>query len=156
MPRHVDELRNDDPFPVQPGTNEYEALSFLVSNREYGFRPTEIAARTEVTSSSASKTMARLFEKGLVERAEGVYYVEPERADDFKRRLDSIDAATRLFAAAPEDDAYAANGWDDDLPSIEDADRDDETGTSSTDESDPDAEAEALVDRLAGDDGNGA
>lgn len=118
MPRHVNDLRNGDPFPVKPETNEYRALSFLVQNREYGFPPREIAEQTEITGSSASKTMTRLFEKGLVGRADGTYYVGPERADTLQRRLESIDAATRLFADALEDDAYADPGWEQHVPSI--------------------------------------
>ena len=37
MPIHLDDLMNDEPFPIKPDTNEYEALSFLVVHREYGF-----------------------------------------------------------------------------------------------------------------------
>jgi hypothetical protein len=62
--------------------------------------------------------MTRLFEKGLVERAQGTYYVEPERTDELKRRLDSLDATARLFEKAP-DDAYAEPGWEDEVPSID-------------------------------------
>lgn len=118
MPRHVDDLRNSDSFPVKPGTNEYHALSFLVANRDFGFTPTEIAERTTISEASASKTMTRLFDKGLVERAQGTYYVEPERADELQRRLDSLDAAARMFEQAP-DDAYAEPGWEADVPSID-------------------------------------
>lgn len=118
MPRHVDDLRNSDSFPVKPGTNEYHALSLLVANREFGFTPAEIAERTEISAAIASKTMTRLFEKGLVERAQGTYYVEPERADELQRRLESLDATERLLEAAP-DDAYAEAGWEDEVPSID-------------------------------------
>lgn len=127
MPRHVDDLRNSDSFPVKPGTNEYNALSFLVANREFGFTPAEIAERTAISDGSASKTMARLFEKGLVERAQGTYYVEPERADELQRRLDSLDATERLFETAP-DDAYAEPGWEDEVPSIDPDEDGTETG----------------------------
>lgn len=146
MPRHVSELRNGDPFPVKPETNEYDALSFLVRNREYGFTPAEIADRTEINSASASKTMARLFEKGLVERSEGIYYVEPDSADDLKQRLDSIDAAVRLHDTAPDDDAYADAGWEDNVPSI---DPNQDQTTSETDEEPVvEDEAERLVAQL--------
>jgi DNA-binding MarR family transcriptional regulator len=119
MPIHVDELTSDEPFPVKPDTNEYEALSFLVAHREYGFTPAEIADHTDISESSASKTMARLFEKGLVERSAGAYYVDPERADTLKQRLTSLDSAVKLFNSAPSDDAYAEAGWEDEMPSID-------------------------------------
>lgn len=119
MPRPVEDLKDGEPLPVKPGTYEYRALSFLVSNRHYGFTPIEIAARTTISEESASKTLARLFEKGIVERSQGVYFVDPERADALQGRLDSLDAATRLHSIAP-DDAYAEPGWEDELPRIAD------------------------------------
>jgi DNA-binding MarR family transcriptional regulator len=143
MPRHVDDLRNSDSFPVKPATNEYHALSLLVANREFGFTPAEIADRTTVSEASASKTMTRLFEKGLVERAQGSYYAEPERADELKRRLDSLDATARLFETAP-DDAYAEPGWETQVPSI---DPDDER-TRAEDERTTVADADELVSDL--------
>lgn len=128
MPIHVDELTSDEPFPVKPDTNEYEALSFLVAHREYGFTPAEIADHTDISESSASKTMARLFEKGLVERSEGAYYVDPDRAGTLKQRLTSLDSAVELFESAPNDDAYAEEGWEDEVPSI----NPDDSSTTST------------------------
>ena len=153
MPRKVEELRSSTPFPVTPGTNEYDALSFLVRNRDYGFTPTEIATRTDVAVTSASKTMTRLFDKGLVERVQGVYFVDPDRGDDLQRRLESIDAAERLHESAPED-AYAEPGWEDQVPSIAPA------GTDSSEENNDRTvvaeEAAQLVSRVADDDGTGS
>jgi DNA-binding MarR family transcriptional regulator len=144
MPRHVDDLRNSDSFPVKPGTNEYHALSFLVANREFGFTPAEIAERTTISEASASKTMTRLFDKGLVERAQGTYYVEPERADELQRRLDSLDAAARMFERAP-DDAYAEPGWEADVPSI---DPDEARPTTNNDARTSAADADAIISDL--------
>ncbi|MEF8802195.1 MAG: helix-turn-helix domain-containing protein [Halolamina sp.] len=101
MPIYIDELTNDDPVPVKPETNEYEALSFLLGHREYGFAPSEIAAQTDSSDASASKTMARLFETGLVERSNGTYYVAPDHAETLTQRLNSLDAAVHLFESAP-------------------------------------------------------
>lgn len=134
MPVPIDELTNDDPFPVKPDTNEYEALSFLVAHREYGFTPSEITDHTDISDSSASKTMARLFDKGLVERSEGTYYVNPDRADKLKQRLESLDSAVQLFESAPTDDVYAEEGWEDEVPSI---DPDEEADTTSTEDTTP-------------------
>lgn len=119
MPIHVDHLTSDDPFLVKPDTNEHEALSFLVTHREYGFTPSEIADHTDINNSSASKTMVRLFEKGLVERSDGAYYVAPDRVDTLTRRLESLDSAIQLFESTPTDDVYAEEGWEDKLPSID-------------------------------------
>lgn len=145
MPRHVSDLQRDESFPVKPGTNEYEALSFLSRNSEFGFSPAEIAAQTPVPKSSASKTMARLVEKGVIERAEGVYYVEPERQAAIKRRVESLDAAARLFETAPSDDAYAED-WEAAVPTL---DVDEEMGA--RDAAGSDDAATALVDEIAAD-----
>ncbi|MFD1635407.1 MarR family transcriptional regulator (plasmid) [Haloplanus ruber] len=119
MPVHVDEFTNGEPFPVKPDTNEYEALRFLVANREYGFTPSEIADKTDISDSSITKTMTRLFEKDLVARSAGVYYVPPEGADTIKQRLESLDATVQLFESTPDDDAYSKDGWEDEVPSLE-------------------------------------
>lgn len=144
MPIHVDDLTNDEPFPVKPDTNEYKALSFLVAHREYGFTPSEIADHTDVNQSSVSKTMARLFEKELVERSEGAYYAPPSSADKLKKRLKSLDSASQLFESSPQDDIYAEKGWEDEMPSI---DPDEEADT--TDEADPTRVEDQAVDLIA-------
>jgi DNA-binding transcriptional MocR family regulator len=144
MPYHVDELRRDEPFPVSPETNEHAALRFLVANHDYGFSPSEIAAETEISKSSASKTMSRLHEKGLVSRSQGAYYVDPERVESLKRRLESLDAAVDLFDDAP-DDAYADAGWEDELPELDPSDQSASGDTS-------DIDAETLVSNRVADD----
>ena len=144
MPYHVDELRRDEPFPVSPETNEYAALRFLVANHDYGFSPSEIAAETKITESSASKTMSRLHEKGLVSRSQGAYYIDPERVESLQRRLESLDAAVELFDDAP-DDAYANAGWEDELPEL---DPGEEPAGGETDDTD----AERLVSNQEADD----
>lgn len=144
MPYHVDELRRDEPFPVSPETNEHAALRFLVANHDYGFSPSEIAAETEISKSSASKTMSRLHEKGLVCRSQGAYYIDPERVESLKRRLESLDAAVELFDDAP-DDAYADAGWEDEIPEPDPSDQSASGDTSDTD-------AETLVSNRVADD----
>ena len=144
MPYHVDELRRDEPFPVSPETNEHAALRFLVANHDYGFSPSEIATETEISKSSASKTMSRLHEKGLVNRSQGAYYIDPERVESLKRRLESLDAAVDLFDDAP-DDAYADAGWEDELPELDPSDQSASGDTS-------DIDAETLVSNRAADD----
>lgn len=149
MPQHVNDLRNRGPFPVKPQTDEYKVLSLLVQNRDYAFTSTEIAHEAEINKSSVSETLSHLLEKELIERTEDIYYLMPERADVLKQRLDSVDAAARLFEAAPEDDAYAEDGWENSLPSI-----DPNQGASEQDQVAPQPrdtreEAATLIDRLS-------
>lgn len=115
MPVPVDELESArGPFPVKAGSNEYEALSFLASNHEYGFKPGEIAELTSINPSSASKTMARLHQKELVDRENGSYFIPPEEVEYIRKRLRSLDAAVRLFESEPDEPDQG-----EELPSID-------------------------------------
>ncbi|SEW35053.1 MarR family transcriptional regulator [Halobacterium jilantaiense] len=144
MPVPVDELTSDDRFPIKPDTNEYCALSFLFAHREYGFTPREIADRTALNKTAISSTMARLFEYGLIERADNVYYVDPIRASELKRRLESLDSLIHLFESAP-DDSYAEKGWEQELPTFDP----DEKADASEGKSEPvEAQAEALIEDI--------
>ncbi|MDB2272354.1 helix-turn-helix domain-containing protein [Halorubrum ezzemoulense] len=107
MPVPVDEPVDNEAFPVKPESAEYEALSFLVTNHEYGFTPQEIAVRTDLSKTTTSNTMAQLVENGLVERTENVYYIDPRRVDELTNRLRSLDSAVNLFEVTPDDDSYA-------------------------------------------------
>ncbi|SNR77938.1 hypothetical protein SAMN06266787_12715 [Halorubrum ezzemoulense] len=119
MPVSVDELTADEPFPVKPESNQCKALTFLVTHHEYGFTPREIAAQTALDKTTAVDALARLFENELINRADEVYYIEPRRVDELKHRLESLDSAVRLFEATPNDDSYAEEGWEQEVPSID-------------------------------------
>jgi len=140
----VDDLTNNNPYPVKPDTTEYEVLSFLVAHHKYGFTPSELAARTDLSETSASKAMARLFEDGLVERAETIYYIHPHRADELKQRLASLESAARLFETAP-DDACAKQGWEQEVPSF---DWDESTEPTSEHSKTAEERAEAIIEDL--------
>jgi len=143
MPVPVDDLTDDEPFPVKPESAKYEALSFLVVHHEYGFTPQEIAARTGLNKTTASNTMAQLVENGLVERVEDVYYIDPRRVDELTNRLRSLDSAVELFEVTPDDDSYAEEDWEQEVPSIN---PDEQTETSvERDSKAVKARAEALI-----------
>lgn len=91
-PVPVEELRAraGADFPVKPGTNEEVALRFLAANPDYGWPPSAIANRTEIPQTSATKTATRLYEKGLVDRSAGYYFVLPERLDEIQGFLGDL------------------------------------------------------------------
>ncbi|TKX36659.1 MarR family transcriptional regulator [Halorubrum sp. CGM4_25_10-8A] len=146
MPVPVDELTDDEPFPVNAESPEYEVLSFLVAHHEYGFTPQEIAARTGLNETTASNTMAQLVEDELVEQVENVYYIDPRRVDELTNRLRSLDSAVELFEVTPDDDSYAQEDWEQEVPSIN---PDEQTETSvERDYKAVKARAEALVEEV--------
>ncbi len=108
----MDDSRNHEPFPVLPETNEYEVLSFLVRNRGERFTSTEIAVHTDVTEANAPETLHNLLGKNLVEYDQEDYYVDSERTEDIKSRLESVDAAERLHETTPDNDVYAVTDWE--------------------------------------------
>ncbi len=107
----MDDSRGHEPFPVLPDTDEYETLSFLVRNQGERFTPSGIAVHADVSEASAPETLHNLLEKNLVEHEQGDYYVNSDRAEDIKSRLESVDAAKRLHKTAPDDDMYAVTDW---------------------------------------------
>ena len=63
------------------------------------------------------KPLHELLEKDLVEHDQGDYYVDSDRAEDIKFRLEWVDAAKRLHETAPDDDMYAVTDWVEELNS---------------------------------------
>ncbi|PHQ44490.1 MarR family transcriptional regulator [Halorubrum sp. C3] len=144
MPVPVDELTSDDRFPIEPDTNEYCALSFLIAHREYGFTRREIADRTALNKTAVSNTMDRLFEHGLIQRVDNVYYVDPSRASELKRRLESLDSLVQFFESAP-DDSYAEEDWEQELPTF---DPDGKADAPERNSETAEAQAEALIEDI--------
>jgi len=110
--------RTDDSYIVQPGTDEYDVISFLVHNRRYRFTLSELASALHINEERISEIVSHFLETGIVERVQERYYVDIESAKDLQQRLESIDAAERLHNTAPDDDAYAEQGWENELPSL--------------------------------------
>ena len=107
----------DEPFLVKPETGEYEVLCVLVANQKDGTTSDEIVAKTELSTSRAVETLGLLSKSEIVYQEDGVYYIGSEQAERLKRRLKSVDAAVQLFESTP-DDAYAEEGWRDQVASI--------------------------------------
>lgn len=149
MSQRIDGLGNRGPFPVKPQTDEYEVCSLLVRNRGYAFTSAEIADETGISESDVSDVLSQLLDEDMVKRTEDIYYLTPEQADVLKQRLESVDAAVRLFEAAPEDDAYAEAGWEDNLPSIDPNQDASEQDQAAPQPRDTREEAASLIDRLS-------
>lgn len=73
--------------------------------------------------------MSRLHQKEVVQRSCRAYYIDPERVESLKRRLESLDAAVDLFNDTP-DDVYAKTGWEDELPELDPSEASDADGSS--------------------------
>lgn len=108
-----------DAFLVKPETDEYRVLSFLVAHRGTEFTLDEIVDYTDIRESSATEAVMQLRDRGLVNQSDDhYYYVNQEQGRKLAKRLESLDAAVRLFEVAPTDDAYAERGWEDEVPRL--------------------------------------
>lgn len=109
-PVPVEELkaREDGDFPVKPETNEEVALRFLAANPDYGWPPKEIAKRTVVPEASITKTTARLYEKGLVDRSSGYYFVAPARLDAIQGFLGDLHQLAEMAGEPGQEPVHPA------------------------------------------------
>ena len=146
MPVPVEELTSDNPFSIRPDTNEYEALSFLVAHHEYGFTPREIAVRTVLSEAAASNTLARLFENGVVERTDSIYYIDPHQVDELTYRLKSLDSLVTLFEVTPDGDSYDEEDWEQEVSSVDPDSEPNNKNNQST--KSVEARAEALIEDI--------
>ena len=98
-PVPVDDLKKREEteidFPINPGTNEEAALRFLSSEPEFGWPPAKIAAHTGINENSITKTMQRLYEKNLVDRISGRYFVNPELQEEINGLLGDLHNAAQ-------------------------------------------------------------
>lgn len=63
-------------WAVDPDSNAYAILSFLVQHPETGFSPAEIHDATDIPRGSVGTTLSRLKERGLVRHKEPYWAVD--------------------------------------------------------------------------------
>jgi len=107
----------DEPFPIKPETTKYEVLRVLVTHPEEELTPTEIAAETDLSTARTAETLGQLSKAEIINQENGVYYIDSRQAERMKQRLESVDAAVKLFESTPND-AYPEAGWEKQVPSL--------------------------------------
>lgn len=85
-PVRVEELlaRQEAEIDVNSNTHQETALRFLASNSEMAYPPSFVAEHTDIGSNSVNKVLIRLFEKDLVERVRGRYFIPERRVDEIR------------------------------------------------------------------------
>lgn len=93
-PVRVEELQEREEseleFPISPGTNEETALRFLAKNQDFGWPPKKIAEHTDINANSITKTVQRLYEKNLVDRIAGRYFLNPDLSAEISGLLGDL------------------------------------------------------------------
>lgn len=107
MPIEADKFKEmSDDGDVNPGTNEYEVVSFLRENPGKAYTQSEIAEETGVKQGSIGPTLVRLREKGRVEH-KGKYW----RISDYDKSVDSALGLSSSTAESHEDEGFDKEEW---------------------------------------------
>lgn len=115
MPIDVDLLERGAAPPVKPNTNEHALLTVLADHPDKGFTTSELAALADVSAGSASKSLGRLSEKGLVRKLDGYWAIADDRIATRAASILSLEAIEARYG----DDAYGrSDDWVDELPDL--------------------------------------
>lgn len=115
MPVDIRALEAADALPVKPDTNEHALLSVLVDHPQKGFTSGELASLANLAPGTASKSLSRLEEKGLVRKLEGYWAVADDRLATRVASVMSLEAIEERYG----DDGYGrSDDWVDDLPDL--------------------------------------
>lgn len=110
MPVNFDEYRkqkDNGGLAFDPDTHAYRILSFLGDHPESGFKPSEIADRTDIKPGSVRGTLKRLEENGLVRHSEPYWAIgDDDRVAALTGTMLSLKAVGDRYA----DDEF--EGWE--------------------------------------------
>lgn len=99
--------QEENGLPFDPDTHAFTILSFLSQNPDTGYKPSEIAAETEIKPGSVRGTLNRLEERGLVKHAEPYWaFGDDDRLAALSGTMLSLKATGDRYS----DDEF--EGWD--------------------------------------------
>lgn len=101
MPIHRESHPTD--VDLKPGTTKSDIVVFLYENLELAYRPSEIAEELDIPDGTASTTLLRLHEEGLVGRIEDGYYHGLDDREDLRRYPRSVTATIEMFETHPDE-----------------------------------------------------
>lgn len=115
MPVDIEILEEADALPIKPNTNEHALLSVLADHPQKGFTSGELATLADVAPGTASKSLSRLEEKGLVRKLDGYWAVADDRLASRVASIISLEAIEARYG----DDVYGrSDDWVDELPDL--------------------------------------
>lgn len=128
MPVHLD--THDPDLELTPGTTKSDVVAFLYANPDLGYKPAEIRDELDIPRGTATATLTRLHDEGLVGKTKDGYYHALDRREDIHRYVTSLDQLDRLFDRPTEEatDAQSSSpdSVDEDALDAEVADLEDE------------------------------
>ncbi|MEF8777265.1 MAG: MarR family transcriptional regulator [Haloarculaceae archaeon] len=119
MPVHLDTHEPD--VDLTPGTAKSDIVSFLYSEPEFGFKPTELEDALDLPHGTVTTTLKRLYDQGFIGKTADSHYHALEHREDLHRYVSSLDQVQRMFEEETRDFG-AHTEWGGDPP--EDVDED--------------------------------
>lgn len=115
MPVDIQALEEADALPVKPGTNEHALLAVLADHADKAFTTSELASLADIANATASKSLSRLEEKGLVRKLEGYWAVADDRVATRVASILSLESIEARYG----NDLYGRSGdWVEQLPDL--------------------------------------
>ncbi|MFC7323779.1 winged helix-turn-helix domain-containing protein [Halorubrum rutilum] len=102
MPVLLDD--HDADLPLRPGTTKSDIAAFLYRHPDWGYSPQEVTEELDVPRGTATTTLARLRDEGLVGKTDDGYYHAIDDRSDVRRYVASLDQVDRLFGRHRDDD----------------------------------------------------
>lgn len=102
MPIDLRKHDPDDPVTIRPDTAKAKIIKLLYQEPNLGYTPAEIRKELELPRGTASGTLSRLHEEGLVGKTSDGLYHGFEHREDLRRFAQSLVQLDTMFARHPE------------------------------------------------------
>lgn len=100
MPVHLDS--HDPDLDLTPGTTKSDIVAFLYDNPDLGYKPAELRDYLDIPRGTATATLTRLCNEGLVGKTRDGYYHALDHREDLHRYVTSLDQLDRMFSRPSE------------------------------------------------------
>lgn len=102
MPIDLRKHDPDDPITIRPDTNKAKIIKLLYQDTNLGYTPAEIRKELDMPRGTASGTLSRLHEEGLIGKTSDGLYHGFEHRQDLRRFARSLVQLDTMFARHPE------------------------------------------------------
>jgi hypothetical protein len=90
-------------IPLTPGTTKSDVVAFIYRHAEYLISPADIRDHLDVPHGTATTTLMRLHDNGLVGKTGDGHYHALDHREDLRHYVSSLDQLERMFAVREPD-----------------------------------------------------
>lgn len=102
MPIDLRKHDPDDPITIRPDTNKAKIIKLLYQDTNLGYTPAEIQKELDMPRGTASGTLSRLHDEGLIGKTSDGLYHGFEHREDLRRFAQSLVQLDTMFTRYPE------------------------------------------------------